>query len=138
MLQTRKATYDVFPPANELLYPPILGVTDVRYYDREGGTLIAVPASSYSIDIESEPGWIVAVAGVGWPDTVVAVNAVRVNYTAGYGEDAEDVPQAIRQWILLRVGHWYENREASIVGAPVEPLPFLNGLIDCYRVRRIA
>jgi len=100
--------------------------------------LIAVPASSYSIDIESEPGWIVAVAGVGWPDTVVAVNAVRVNYTAGYGEDAEDVPQAIRQWILLRVGHWYENREASIVGAPVEPLPFLNGLIDCYRVRRIA
>lgn len=32
----------------------------------------------------------------------------------GYGAAPADVPVGIRQWLLLTVAYWYENRKASI------------------------
>lgn len=36
----------------------------------------------------------------------------------------EGAPPAIDQAILMLVGHWYENREASLVGTNAEAVPF--------------
>lgn len=41
---------------------------------------------------------------------------VIVKLTAGYGETADDVPRALSVAILMLVGHWYENREAVVIG----------------------
>lgn len=54
--------------------------------------------------------------GESWPSTRDQVNAVLIDYRAGYG-DAEDVPADIRTAILLHVGWHYENREAKPFGA---------------------
>ncbi|MHB9836842.1 head-tail connector protein [Paraburkholderia terrae] len=45
------------------------------------------------------------------------------------------VPQAIRDWILLRVGALYENREGVLVmtRGHVEDLPFVDRMLDPYR-----
>ena len=50
----------------------------------------------------------------------------------GYGVNPEDVPAAIRQWILLQVAHLYEQRQATSVGA-LMPLPRLYALLDPFR-----
>jgi uncharacterized phiE125 gp8 family phage protein len=71
--------------------------------------------------------------GKAWPDTSDEINAVRVRYTAGYGDSADDVPAAIRQWILLHVGAMYDRREA-VDAAGMQPLSFLCSLLDPYRV----
>lgn len=42
-----------------------------------------------------------------------------VTYTAGTG-----TPASIRQAILLTVGHWYANREATVTGTTSANLPF--------------
>jgi uncharacterized phiE125 gp8 family phage protein len=60
------------------------------------------------------------------------VNAVKVRYVAGWA-NAAAVPQGIKQWMLLNIGHWYENREASTGGGLVA-LPFIASLLDRYRV----
>lgn len=46
------------------------------------------------------------------------------------------VPEGLRHWILLRVGSLYENREevAILNRGKVEELPFVDGLLDPYRV----
>lgn len=40
------------------------------------------------------------------------------------GEEQEPVPEALRHAVLLLVAHWYENREATLVGVSAQPLPF--------------
>jgi len=130
--QTWVRTLDEFPDAIELHYPPIVSVTSVKYYDTAGAQQ-TLAASQYSLDYQSEPGWIVPAHDVVWPDTLDAINAVEVIYTAGYGT-AADVPQTIKAWILLQVGHLYENREATMPGISITPLPFIGGLLDQHRV----
>jgi uncharacterized phiE125 gp8 family phage protein len=50
-----------------------------------------------------------------WPSARSVRDAVQIRFIAGYGDAASDVPQAIKQAILLLVGHWFENREAVLV-----------------------
>jgi uncharacterized phiE125 gp8 family phage protein len=60
-------------------------------------------------------------------------DGVKVEFTAGYGESATDVPQSIRTAILLMVAHWYNNREASTEGQQSE-IPFgASALIAPFR-----
>lgn len=62
------------------------------------------------------------------------VQPISVRYTAGYGAEAADVPQAIRVALLLLIGHWYENREAVITGTIASELPMaVDALIAPYR-----
>lgn len=54
--------------------------------------------------------------------------SIAVTYTAGYGDDAENVPEQIKQAILQIVGHLYENRESQ--GIP----PLAEDLLSLYKV----
>ena len=131
--QTWELTLDQFPDAIELPYPPVIGVTSVQYIDATGGTETTLSAASYTLDAKCEPGWLVPAYGYEWPTPRDEINAVTVIYTAGYGASSA-VPEAIKAWIKLHVGHWYANREASVVGATAVQLPFAAGLLDPYRV----
>jgi uncharacterized phiE125 gp8 family phage protein len=90
--------------------PPLQSVVSIKYTD-SSGTEHTLDEAVYFVDAESEPGRIALRSGQSWPATALQeLNAVRIRYTAGYG-DAEDVPARFKQAILLLVGHWYENRE---------------------------
>jgi uncharacterized phiE125 gp8 family phage protein len=126
-------TLDAFPDCGggiRLDNPPLITVDSIAYTD-ENGDAQTLSGAAYSVDSQAEPGWIVPAYGYDWPATYDEINSVTISYTAGYGAAAA-VPKAIKQWILLMVGHYYENREAS--GAKMEPLPFLGGLLDRYRI----
>lgn len=44
---------------------------------------------------------------------------------ARYGSEGQDpVPPALVQAVSLLAAHWYENREASLVGISAQDLPF--------------
>lgn len=48
--------------------------------------------------------------------------------------EMEEVPADLRQAVLMLVGHWYENREATIVGVNAEAIPFgVQEIIDAHR-----
>ncbi|WP_353641326.1 head-tail connector protein [Mesorhizobium sp. WSM2239] len=60
-------------------------------------------------------------------------DGVRVEFTAGYGQAASDVPAALRAAVLLTIAHWYERREAATADALSE-IPFgASALITPYR-----
>ncbi|QUN28709.1 phage head-tail connector protein [Cupriavidus sp. KK10] len=46
------------------------------------------------------------------------------------------VPEGLRNWILIRLGSLYENREevAFLTRGGIKELPFIDGLLDPYRI----
>jgi uncharacterized phiE125 gp8 family phage protein len=94
----------------ELPRGPLVSVDAVKYYDA-ANDLQTLSDTKYDVDTSSRPGRIAPVYGESWPITRPRIGAVQIEFTAGHG-DADDVPQTIKQAILLLVGHWYAHREA--------------------------
>lgn len=60
-------------------------------------------------------------------------DAVKIIFTAGYGETAANVPTALKLAITLLACHWYENREAT-ASQMVHHVPFsVDALITPHR-----
>lgn len=59
---------------------------------------------------------------------------ISVKLTAGYADGA--CPEPIKQWILVRVSDFYENRESFVVGANFHELSrrFVDALLDPYLI----
>jgi hypothetical protein len=61
-----------------------------------------------------------------------------VTFTAGYGDNPDDVPMAIRQWILMNAASLYEAPEAEtfVQGSvsKVDSRTLADGLLASYRV----
>ena len=125
-----RLTVDSFPDALELHMPPIISVQSVKYIDINGSQQTIDP-QDYVVDTVSAPGYVVPAYGRTWPATQDRINAVEVEYTAGYEGSAIPVP--IKQWALLAIGDMYATRERS-AEKPVVPQNFADGLLDAYRV----
>ena len=122
--QTLRVRLDKFPGSAELIRPPrppLIGVNKIDYVDTLGAAQ-TMPAADYIVDTDSTPGRIALAPDKSWPGTQSRVNAVTLEIVAGFG-DRPDVPQMIRQGMLLAIGNWYENRESVAVGAAASEVP---------------
>lgn len=107
----------------ELTKPPVQRVASLEYYDPDG-VLQTFSSANYYVDAISTPGRIILKNGQAWPSIESGrPNAVIITFDAGYG-DAADVPEEAKHAIRLLVGHWYENREAAIVGTISKEVEF--------------
>lgn len=86
---------------------PIQSITDIKYFDINN-TLQTLPVSSYDADIVGEPATIKITS---LPAIYNKLNTMVIRFVAGYG-NAASVPMAIKQAMLMLIGHWYEHREA--------------------------
>lgn len=134
--QTWAVVMDSWPFSDVIYLPkaPLQAIDSITYYDTEDATVILAD-TEYEVDAISEPGRIVLAVGKSWPCTNLRQsNGVEIRYTAGYGV-ADDVPQEIKQAMLLLIGQWYEIREPIITSGAVNILPFtIDALITPYRV----
>ena len=121
---------DAFPDEILLQYPPIIAVDSLQYRDTDGDMQTIDPAN-YTLDTGLEPSWILPAVDYEWPETDESANALQVTYRAGYTD--VNCPAAIKQWILLKVGELYENREASMERAVTSP-SFVDHMLDRYRI----
>lgn len=135
-LQMMETGYTVRFRAGKIELPlaRLQSVDYVKYLDKNGVQQTLDPAQ-YIVDGDSEPGIIAPAYGAYWPDSQSVPNAVRIGFTAGYG-DAAKVPAGIKAWMLMRIGAMYENREEVAVGPRVVVLeiPFVDKLLDPYRI----
>lgn len=142
---TWRTYFDCFPSeandygeyALELEWSPVVSITAVKYVDPNGALQTLDPAS-YRLDAIGQRGRVVLADTASWPSIASRMNAVYVDYVAGYGVEPDNVPERIRQWIILQVSTRREFREAMAERAP-SPLPrdFVDGLIDRYTVPRL-
>jgi uncharacterized phiE125 gp8 family phage protein len=141
--QTLQLLLDAFP-VNELgrsagirlERPPLRTVTWVKYLDADGVEQ-TLDSSSYYVDEAQLRAWICpASSTTDWPETLDAVNAVRVEYVAGHTQASFDQEPA-KQFLLMLVGALYENRELFVAGGGAEvELKFVHRLLDRLDVPR--
>ncbi len=132
MARTWRLTLDAFSPTIELPRGPVTSVTAVNYVDR-GGLTQQVPTEKYTTDLASPAQWIVLNSGGEWPATIGGVNAVSIDYVAGF-TSLPSTYDDLKHAILLLIGHWYANREAVNVGNITSEVPLaVASLIQPYQ-----
>lgn len=112
--QTWELWLDDWPKGDRIKIPlpPLQTVNSIKYYDT-ANVVATMATADYFVDDKSEPGRVVLAYGESWPSTTLRpANGVCVEFDAGYGDAASDVPKRVRQAMLLLIGHWNENREA--------------------------
>lgn len=131
--QTWELILDAFPDVEiRLDKPSAIAITSVKYLDSAGNEQ-TIAAENYTLDAEMLPGFVLPAYGYEWPETIDAANAVRVRFTAGYG-DAASVPMPIKQWMLINIGTLYANREGMVPGQAIEiPRNFTDAMLDPYQ-----
>jgi uncharacterized phiE125 gp8 family phage protein len=88
---------------------PLQSVTSVTYYDVDDASQ-TLPGSVYDTDTASEPGLIFQKINQAWPDLSARKWPVEIVYVGGQ-TSAANVPDGIKQAMLLAIGHWYIHRE---------------------------
>lgn len=98
--------------------PPLQSVGSVKYLDADGVEQ-TLAASTYTTEIRGQTfGRIRLNEGQTWPSYRAETGCVRIDFTAGYGDAATDVPAPIKLAMLMQIGHAYDNRgdaDAAIV-----------------------
>lgn len=123
--------------AIEVPLPPLITVDAIKYLDAVGSELTLAP-SAYRVQMQGRmPALIHPAPGVSWPATFDTVDAVTVDFTAGYG-GPEALPPKIRSLALLMITHLYETRGVVQVGNIVTEIPMgARALIELCRVPRL-
>jgi uncharacterized phiE125 gp8 family phage protein len=129
--QTREIRWDCFVDRHEL--PSALTVSSVKYIDTNGVEQ-TVSSSDYTLDTYAFIPFVQTAYDVAWPYTRHEKNAVRIQFTAGYGTTVESVPALIREQIILLIGHWTNRQPQLENGITVSRIPYaIRDMLDNYR-----
>jgi uncharacterized phiE125 gp8 family phage protein len=73
---------------------------------------VAVVADTYALDAAHEPPRLRFT--VAPPSPGAAIAGIEIEYDAGYGDSAADVPEALRQAVRLALAAAYEDRAGAV------------------------
>lgn len=125
---------DELPPSGVVLLRrhPVREVASVTVYDADGAGSLLDP-SRYRLEPQARPARLVFQGPLH-----DAQNGIEIDFTAGFGEAATDVPDLLKRAIHALVAHWFEFRASF--GACQQPVSFPSGyerLIAPWRLRRL-
>ena len=95
-----------FAQLQTLFKSKVSAVAHVKYYDSDN-SLQTLSATVYDAQLNYEPSQIQLAENQSFPRITSRNDAVVARYTVGYGT-ASDVPEIIKQAILLTIGNFYQ------------------------------
>lgn len=121
----------------ELPISPLVSVDHVKYYSDDNVATVW-PSTNYHVDTASKPGRLsLRTSGV-WPVFTRPTNGLEIQYKAGHGSQAGDVPAALRQAIKIIAADWYENRESVIIGTISSRVEnSVGAILEKYKIMRL-
>lgn len=116
----------------KLILGPVIQVNRIQYYDTDGN-LQTDTLTNYEVLGTSFATTVGPKEGFNWPVTQDRSDAIRIEYTIGYGETVADIPETIRHALMMLIGHWYENRETTMMDE-LSNVPYgFDALMDMHR-----
>ena len=109
---------------------PVNSITSIHYRN-ESNVLTLLPTSNYFFEIDGSAGRI---KFYNYPSLYsYAIFWGKGTFDVGYAE--ADVPEAMLQAVRILVAHFYERREAAVVGKTVTDVPYsVDALLSKFRV----
>ena len=121
----------------QLPYPPLVAVDSIKYYGDATETLDTFSSGSYTVSSGGDPGIVWLNENKDWPDLMNRPNPIEVQFQAGYGSDADDVPAAIQAAVTMTAAYFFEQPIPVITGVTATELPLgASRLIDSERFER--
>ena len=94
----------------ELRRSPLQEIVQVSYMDTVGSTIV-VPSTDYYNTEEDDFSVLLTRPSKSWPtDAADQLQAIQIDFKAGFGDNPADVPAALRNALLMHVTFLYENR----------------------------
>lgn len=124
---------DAWPDGRIVRLPvaPVQSVDQITVFASDGIGQ-ALDAGDWTLERGGEPVRLRIKPGAGGPSA--GLNGVEIDFTAGYGAAASDVPASYRQAIRLLAAHWFEHREAGMDTAMASLPHGLDRLLSTVRV----
>ncbi len=136
--QSWKLVRDVWPDDGVVNLPlaPVRLISDVRVIGRDG-SVQSLDSNDYALDSSGRPARLYRRRNA-WPVPGRRHAGIEIDFTAGFGPSANDVPEPVRQALLLLVAHWYEHRDPIEIGMPSTAVPHaVSRLLNPYRAVRL-
>ncbi|TAL39639.1 MAG: hypothetical protein EPN97_02120 [Alphaproteobacteria bacterium] len=89
--------------------PPLVSVGLVNIYDADGNPA-AFDASNYTVSVAGMPGRIALNDGISPPQPGRLSDGIEIQFTAGFGDAASDIPAPLVQGVKQLLAHLYERR----------------------------
>lgn len=123
--QTWRTYLSCWPPC-KIRFPlaPVSTIISVKYFDANNAEQTLQTMNYWEAPLEDPLSPFLAFKpNASLPTLYERLDAIAVDFIAGFGGDATSVPAKIIRAAKLLIGHYYENREASIVGTSVAEQP---------------
>ncbi|HEX3943805.1 MAG TPA: head-tail connector protein [Rhizomicrobium sp.] len=108
----------------EIPLPPLQSVSAVTLYAPDDSAT-ALDSATYQVDAASAPARLALKSAILPPGNLRAINAMAVAFTAGYGDNADDVPAGFRAAVLELIAFLYEHRGEAPAELPTDVLAML-------------
>ena len=133
LAQSWRVVLDCWPADRRVRLPvsPLIGLTAVTAYDADGAAHALGPAQ---FQTEATPARLLVPQTIDGMPVTRERQGIEVDYEAGFGGAATDVPADLRQALLVLVGSWFEHRD--IAGETAIPDGF-DRLVAPYRSVRL-
>ena len=114
--RTYRADLPDFADDIQLPFGPVIAISSVKYYDTASPQVLQTwAASNYTLQNDM----LRRNYGVSFPSVGTQYDNVQITYTAGFldssSPQAENVPESVKQAMLMLIGDMYENREAQVL-----------------------
>jgi uncharacterized phiE125 gp8 family phage protein len=116
---------------------PLIEIDAVTVFDEDSNSQAVNVGNTFDVDTNQRPGRISLKVGATWPIALRANNAIQIDYYAGYGALAANVPGPLKRAIRSMVGYLYSHRGDGC--DPVEAMQKSGAasVVNRYRTIRI-
>lgn len=116
---------------------PLQSVTGINVYASDGTASAVNVSTVFDVDTYRQPGRIAVKFGQSLPVTYRRTNGVEITYVAGYGDDAGDVPAALKRAVKQLAGYLYTHRGDGCEPGVAYRASGAAAILDSKRARRI-
>ncbi len=132
LTQTWRAVLDAWPAERAVRLPvmPLARLVAVTAYDAAGQAHALAPDQ---FQTEPAPARLLLPPDIEGMPVLRARLGIEIDYVAGYGDTAGDVPADLKQALLVLVGFWFEHRDSAGAATPAG----FDRLVVPYRAVRL-
>ena len=112
---------------------PVQTLDSIITYDENSAGTAVVISSVFDVDTAQKPARFALKQGATWPIATRTLNAIEIEYTAGFGA-ASDVPQVLKRAVLAMAAGLYSHRGDDCELADIYRTSGAAGLMATYTV----